>query len=102
LSCSSIVKKKNDEECAFFFDEAYINGGERGIRTPEPCHRLTDLQSDPFNHSGISPLYFGPAVQVYAFGLLAFFFLISTVIYIKNDILWSRKLTLKYIKNDVR
>ena len=33
----------------------WIYCGERGIRTLEPITQLTVFETDPFNHSGISP-----------------------------------------------
>lgn len=32
-----------------------INGGERGIRTPDTVTRILAFQASPFNHSGTSP-----------------------------------------------
>ena len=33
----------------------YINGGERGIRTPDTVTRILAFQASPFNRSGTSP-----------------------------------------------
>ncbi len=32
-----------------------MDGGERGIRTPDTVTRILAFQASPFNHSGTSP-----------------------------------------------